>query len=289
MVIDMNADSALRELVEKWREIGAAADRRNGETDCGVAFAQCAAELESILTAAGEAQGEPFAYFIDGPGGFWTCYKKDQIELQIAEHCGVHKEDAEDYTATAMFLHPYQPTAPSGIPDDHLDGEYAAPAVMVLVPREPTGDMYDEGEREIAFGNDFSDAWKAAIAAAPAAQVVDIRSRAAAEQFNWQSAVLDALANTCQDFPIGTTPKTIIDAVIAWHVKAALDPAVSSEAAALLSAAPAVVVDEAMVERATGAYRSEIHRINGHHTYWGPAHPGALRAALAAALSQGQN
>ncbi|HKY46183.1 MAG TPA: hypothetical protein VJM50_24035 [Pyrinomonadaceae bacterium] len=47
----------------------------------------------------------------------------------------------------------------------------AAPADMVLVPRELTADMFDEGEREIAFGNDFSDAWGAAIAAAPAAQV----------------------------------------------------------------------------------------------------------------------
>lgn len=39
-----------------------------------------------------------------------------------------------------------------------------APADMVLVPRELTTSMAEAAEQEFACGNDFSDAWEAAIA-----------------------------------------------------------------------------------------------------------------------------
>lgn len=44
---------------------------------------------------------------------------------------------------------------------------------------------------------------------------------------DWKEAILDELAISCMDFPVGTPPREIIKAVIAWHVQVALDPAVS--------------------------------------------------------------
>lgn len=93
-----------------------------------------AAEVVALLTAAGEAQAPRVRH---------SC------ETDMLSDCPGCMADAAQLQATA-------------------------PAGMVLVPREPTGNMNDEGEREIAFGNDFSDAWKAAIAAAPAAQVARV-------------------------------------------------------------------------------------------------------------------
>lgn len=60
-------------------------------------------------------------------------------------------------------------------PYDYHDGEgraawaawqaalRAAPEGYVLVPVELTSDMNEAGEQELAMGNDFADAWEAAI------------------------------------------------------------------------------------------------------------------------------
>ncbi len=50
----------------------------------------------------------------------------------------------------------------------------------------------------------------------------------------WKDAVLDALANCCMDAPLDEEPRSILKRVIAWEVMVALDPAVSSEAQALI-------------------------------------------------------
>lgn len=47
----------------------------------------------------------------------------------------------------------------------------------------------------------------------------------------WKDALLDKLAITCQDAPIGTPPADILNQIISWHVMVAKDPAVNEEAA----------------------------------------------------------
>lgn len=103
-----------------------------------------------------------------------------------------------------------------------------APAGMVLVPRELMGDMSDEGERELAFGNDFADAWKAAIAAAPAAQVAEpdgvmsygVR-RAVAEWEQCKSPLaaqhaMTAIANDLRNNPAAAPAVAVDEAGESW-------------------------------------------------------------------------
>lgn len=57
----------------------------------------------------------------------------------------------------------------------------------------------------------------------------------------WKDAVLDKLAVTCMDAPIGTPPAEILDTIIRWHVDVALDPAVSRKAQDLIDQGAASV------------------------------------------------
>lgn len=50
----------------------------------------------------------------------------------------------------------------------------------------------------------------------------------------WKEAVLDELALACMDARMDEEPRSILKRVIAWNVMVALDPAVSSEAQALI-------------------------------------------------------
>jgi hypothetical protein len=57
------------------------------------------------------------------------------------------------------------------------------------------------------------------------------RTRGVSATDSWKEAVLDKLAITCGDAPIGTPPADILDQIIRWHVAVATDPAVSEEMA----------------------------------------------------------
>jgi len=56
-----------------------------------------------------------------------------------------------------------------------------------------------------------------------------------ADEGDWKSAVLDALAVSCVDMPVTATPAEIIAKIIAVRCCIALDPQVSEDAAALVS------------------------------------------------------
>lgn len=169
-------------LVEKWREEADDLDPPEGEISLThqLKLRDCADELEAALSQGEQTDEEPFAWHVDGPSAHFTCYTRADIEKAITEHCGDTGDDPDDYTATAMYLRPakQQPELPT-------------PPGMVLVPREPTEAMlealHDEIGHEVQVGlnvddnstaevsileaSTLPDAYRAMLAAAPAAQV----------------------------------------------------------------------------------------------------------------------
>lgn len=92
-----------------------------------------------------------------------------------------------------------------------------------LVPVEPTPEMLAAGEDYMNGTSRLGDAWNAMLAASPSSK-----------EDGWKDAVLDKLAVTCMDAPIGTHPAVILNTIIRWHVQVALDPAVSLQAQDLI-------------------------------------------------------
>jgi len=118
----------------------------------------------------------------------------------------------------------------------------AATADMVMVPREPTHEMlyamaeldgWRKGDRDHPMFTRWRDYWNAALTAAPAPAV---------PADPWKVVIDDELVcfhiGTADSFP---DAKVALKSFIDWHVSVALDPAVSSNAQALIDKGRSVV------------------------------------------------
>lgn len=67
---------------------------------------------------------------------------------------------------TPVYTHPAAQAEGRGVDDAFLEYVHTAPPGWVTVPMEPTGEMLEDGDREIAFGNDAADVYRAMLAVA---------------------------------------------------------------------------------------------------------------------------